>query len=307
MAALLTTTDLALPPHMADGLFKQATEGSTIALLSDQKPMLFGEHEFLDFNIGEAEFVDEGADKDSTPVTKKTKRAKPYKAQITVRFNQEVQWADEDTQLGVLQSVADKMGPKLARALDFGVIHGINPLTGLPVAKMTEFLSQTTNSTVVDPTDTAIALLDEAELLFGNQDSATVANGFALDPAFAGKFRQRATNPDGTVGTTRLFPDFRPGIPVSDIDGIRASVNNTVGARGIAATATNLLGILGDFTGVYWGVQRRVGLETILYGDPDGQGDLKRKNQIAIRAEVVYGWVIRDLNEYFKFTAPVGP
>lgn len=32
-----------------------------------------------------------------------------------------------------------------------------------------------------------------------------------------------------------------------------------------------------------------VPLELIEFGDPDGLGDLKRQNQIAIRAEVVYG------------------
>ena len=33
----------------------------------------------------------------------------------------------------------------------------------------------------------------------------------------------------------------------------------------------------------------------IEYGDPDGGGDLKRNNQVAFRAEVVYGWGIADL------------
>ena len=39
-----------------------------------------------------------------------------------------------------------------------------------------------------------------------------------------------------------------------------------------------------------WGIQRNIPLELIKFGDPDGQGDLKRKNQVALRLEVVYGW-----------------
>ena len=34
--------------------------------------------------------------------------------------------------------------------------------------------------------------------------------------------------------------------------------------------------------------------------DPDGQGDLKRNNQVAFRAEVVYGWGISTLDAFSK-------
>jgi hypothetical protein len=43
----------------------------------------------------------------------------------------------------------------------------------------------------------------------------------------------------------------------------------------------------------------------IRYGDPDGQGDLKRNNQVAFRAEVVYGWGIADLNAFAKIVDAV--
>ena len=36
----------------------------------------------------------------------------------------------------------------------------------------------------------------------------------------------------------------------------------------------------------------------IRYGDPDGNGDLQRNNQVAFRAEVVYGWGIADLSAF---------
>ena len=50
--------------------------------------------------------------------------------------------------------------------------------------------------------------------------------------------------------------------------------------------------------GIRWGVQRDLPLEVITYGDPDGQGDLKRKNQIALRVEIVYGWAVMDLDAF---------
>ncbi|MED6165409.1 hypothetical protein PIB30_099258, partial [Stylosanthes scabra] len=68
---------------------------------------------------------------------------------------------------------------------------------------------------------------------------------------------------------------------------------DTVSGQPEAKTDTKVRGILGDFqNGIRWGVQRNLPLELIRFGDPDGQGDLKRRNQIAIRMEIVYGWYV---------------
>jgi hypothetical protein len=72
-------------------------------------------------------------------------------------------------------------------------------------------------------------------------------------------------------------------------------VNKTVGAVGVAATATTVKAFVGDFSTIRWGIQKSIGLEVIRFGDPDGGGDLKRNNQVAFRAEVVYGWGFGDL------------
>lgn len=79
---------------------------------------------------------------------------------------------------------------------------------------------------------------------------------------------------------------------VSSFNGVAASTSNTVSGRPEAAD-TKVKAIMGDFQGgIRWGVQRDLPLEVITYGDPDGQGDLKRKNQIALRLEIVYGWYV---------------
>jgi len=289
--ASLATSDLSLPVHIAKGMFDSVQEGSSVAVLSGQKPMLFGETQFMTFSLGEAEFVGEGQQKSPTDFDTTVKTVKPYKAQITVRYNEEVKWADEDYQLGVLQDLADQTAPKLARALDFGVFHGISPLQGTAFAAMTEFLSQTTNSVTAagDP----VAELDAAEAaVLGD---GFVPSGAALDPSFAINFR--ALRDDNG---RRIYPDFGLGIPASNLDGYRTSVNNTVSADGVAATATDIKAFVGDFSSIYWGVQKRVGVHLIEYGDPDGQGDLQRNTQPALRAEVVYGWAFRDLDAFAK-------
>jgi hypothetical protein len=203
-------------------------------------------------------------------------------------------WADEDHQLNVVQQILDLIQPALSRALDFGVYHGINPTGGAAVAAMTQKLSATTNSVEYAATDKPYVSLDAADALV--LAASYMPSDIALDPTYAAKFSALR----GTNSEQKLYPNFNLTTAVSDLDGHRASVSRTVGAGGVAATATNVLGFVGDFAAVRWGVQRSLGLEVIRYGDPDGNGDLKRNNQVAFRAEVVYGWGVADLDAFAK-------
>lgn len=288
--AVLSTSALALPDHMTQGLLEKTQYGSTVAQLSGQTPMQFGRTSSMTFSNPKAEFVGEGGQKASSDVTPSTVTINPYKAQVTMRFNEEVQWADEAYQLGVLQQLADKTGPALARALDLGIFHGMNPLSGTAFAPITKYLAQTVNSVELTGTDNGVAVLDSAE-----QIVAGIPTGVAIDPTWGKGFRTlRDTN------GRRIFPDFNLAPGVSDLDGYRASVSDTVSASQEAQSPTGVKAFVGDYSQIVWGIQKEIGVEKILYGDPDGQGDLKRNNQIALRAEIVYGWVIGDLSSFAK-------
>ena len=273
--AVLATGSLNIPIQILDPWLGKVQYGSSIATLSGATPMKFGIGESLSFDIGEAEYVAEGGQKGQSAFTPKTVQVNPFKFHKTVRWNQEVMFADEDHQLGVVAQILDLIQPALSRALDFGVYHGINPATGARVAAMTEFLSQTTNAVEIGAADKPYANIDAA-------DTLVLADGFvprdaAIDPSFAAKFSTLR----GVTTESKLYPNFTLATaPASELDGHRASVSNTVGAVGVAAAATNVKGFVGDFSGIRWGVQKEIGLEIIEYGDPDGQGDLKRKNQI---------------------------
>lgn len=293
--AILSTATLALPDHMTKGLLEKTQYGSAISQLSGSIPLLFGNTSSMTFSNPKAEFVGEGAQKGSSAVTPSTVTVKPYKAQVTMRFNEEVQWADEAYQLGVLQQLADKTGPALARALDLGIFHGLNPLTGTAFAPITKYISQTTNSVELEAATKPMDALDAAEKLVTG-----IPNGVAIDPVWGKGFRTQRD----TLGR-RLFPDFNLQPGVSDLDGYRAAVSDTVSATQEASVATNIKAFAGDFTQIVWGVQKQIGVEKILFGDPDGQGDLKRNNQIALRAEIVYGWVIGDLSTFAKIVDAV--
>jgi hypothetical protein len=297
--AILTTGDLNLPDQILDPWLGRVQSGSTVAALSQAIPMKFGAGTAMTFDIGEAEYVAEGANKGPSTFTPTTQTVTPFKFHKTVRWTHEVKWADEDYQLGVVQSILDQIQPALSRALDYGVYHGINPASGAVVAAMDGNLSDTTNSVEIAGGAAPYTYLDAA-------DALVLADGFvpsdiALDPSLGGSFAALR----GTSSEQRLYPNFRLTGEVSDLDGHRAAVGRTVGAVGTAAVATNVKAFVGDFSAIRWGIQRAIGLEMIEFGDPDGQGDLKRNNQVAFRAEVVYGWGIANLNAFAKIVDAV--
>ena len=286
--AVLATTDITLPTNIAAGLFQKATTGSVVSVLSGSEPMLFGDVDVMTLDsLPRAEYVGEGADKSHTTAGFGTKTIKPHKVQVTMRFNQEVQWADEDYQLGVLTTLANAGGLALARALDLGAIHGVNPLTGDAVSSIPvgDRIATTTNEEAIG---------DDPDLDFENAAGLVIAdgyvpNGVAFDPSFAWTLAT-ARYDDGR----KKFPELGLGINVSAFEGVAASTSTTVSGQP-EADDTGVRAIIGDWSLLRWGVQRRVPVELIQFGDPDGQGDLKRKNQIVMRLEVVYGWAVMDL------------
>ena len=292
--ATLATGSLSIPKQKIAPWLGKISNGSCVASLSAQTPMTFGEGESWTFDIGEAEYVAEGGAKGASTVTPTSKTIKPFKFHKTLRFNEEVLWADEDRQLEVVDEILELIQPALSRALDFGVFHEINPTGGAVVAAMNGGLTDTTNLVEYVAADKPYVSLDAA-------DGLVLADGFvprdiALDPTYAAKFSALR----GTSSEQKLYPNFRLGIETSELDGHRASVSNTVLGTGVLAVDKKVLGYVGDFSAIRWGVQKSIGLEVIKFGDPDGGGDLKRYNQVAFRAEVVYGWGIADLNAFSK-------
>lgn len=301
----IATSGFSLPKHLASGLWKKAQTGSAVSVLSGAEPMLYGETQLMTFTTSpKAEFVAEGGDKGPTDVAHSSKTVVPRKAQVTMRFNEEVQWADEDYQLGVLANLADEGALALARALDLAVIHGINPLDGvaltgspakiLDTANSVEILDGTVGNANVGPdieVESAVGLVIA---------DGFVPNGIAFDPSYAWTLAT-ARYSDGR----KKYPDLGFGVNVTNFEGLRASVSSTVSAPeatvvggAYASTNPNLKAVVGDWGTLRWGVQRNIPVQTILYGDPDGLGDLKRKNQIALRMEVVYGWALMDTSAF---------
>lgn len=282
-----------MPREIADGMVKKTLSTSTIAKLSAQEPMRFGKTDIVTFNdLPRAQFVEENGDKDSTSGSFGSVTAAPHKAQVTMRFSQEVQWADDEHQLGVLRTLASAGADALSRALDLGVFHRINPLNGQAITTWTNYINATTKRVELGKggSDPDADFRAAAGLIINDLDTGVQVTGAALDPKFTWALANLMVKDGAGVTSTPRYPQLGLGADVSSFMGVPVAVGSTVSGLPEAAD-TKVRAIVGDFTGgIRWGIQKELPVELITYGDPDGQGDLKRKNQIALRLEIVYGW-----------------
>ncbi|MEF9876174.1 MAG: phage major capsid protein, partial [Gordonibacter sp.] len=122
----LSTAKLILPREVAKGIIRRSRDTSTIQALSPSTPQLFKDINHIIFSKEpEAEFVAEGAAKSPTSAEFTPVSGGVHKAQVTIRMNEEVQWADEDNQLEIMDAIIDAAGGALGRALDYGIYHAI--------------------------------------------------------------------------------------------------------------------------------------------------------------------------------------
>ena len=290
MANPLLTTTLDLANHTGESWTKNI-RGGVLAKLAPALPQIkVGSTDHFTFTgTPAAELVGEHANKSSNDGTPNKVTAKTYKVQVTYRFSQDLMWADEDYQTGVVNSLVANVATALSRALDLIAIHGVNPKTGEISSSVSDYFDKAGNgvSRVVSTGNAQTDLeLASADL----QGEGYVATGIALDPLYAGQLARTKDSQNRP-----LYPELGLGFGFSTFQGLAAASSDTVsGRQELEAADVSIKAIIGDFRAFQWGVAREVPLETIEYGDPDGLGDLKRTNEIAIRAEAVLGYAIFD-------------
>lgn len=131
------------------------------------------------------------------------------------------------------------------------------------------------------------------------QGSEGVVTGLAMDTEFSTALA-KVTN--GEMGP-KMYPELAWGANPDSINGLKSSVNTTVGAGADEAESKDLV-IIGDFESMFkWGYAKQIPMEIIKYGDPDNSGkDLKGYNQIYLRAEAYIGWGILDAKSFARVT-----
>lgn len=289
MATRTTTTTATFPEKLVADMFNTVVGHSTIAKLSGAKPIPFaGEQVFTFAMNGEVSIVGEGGNKPAGDASFEPKTIRPIKMVYQHRLSNEFVNLADEARIPYLQAFADGFAKKMARGLDISAFHGINP------ADLSDASFKATNSfdglisnvvtyaaaTVDDNIDAAVQMITGAD---------RVVNGLAISPTAGAALAAIKVN--GVV----QYPEYRFGQNPEAFYGMKSDVNNTVNKTGTAAGSVTDQIVVGDFENAFrWGYAKDIPLEVIEYGDPDGQGDLKRTNEIVLRAEAFIGWGILD-------------
>lgn len=290
MSNPLRLAALDLANHTGKSWSKNIRGGVLSALAPTLPDIKVGSTDHFTFTgTPKAELVGESANKSSNDGTPTKVTAKTYKVQITYRFSNEVQWEDEDYQTGIIDALVANVATALSRALDLVAIHGINPKTGEISTSVSNYFDKGGNGVarVVATGDVQADLETAASDL---QGAGYIATGIALDPVFAGQLARKKDSNERP-----LYPELGLGFGFTSFQGLQAASSDTVsGRQELEPSEVSIQAIMGDFNAFQWGIAREVPLELIEYGDPDGLGDLKRTNEVAIRAESVFGFAIFD-------------
>jgi len=286
------------PAELVAEMFSAVQGHSALAKLSGGRPIPFNGETTMVFSMnGEASIVGEGANKPAGDASVAPKTIRPVKFVYQHRVSDEFVYASEEGKLNYLQTFADGFAKKIARGLDIAAMHGINPadLADASFKATNSFDGQVTNvvtyaaANVDANIDAAIATITAAD---------REVNGLALSPTAGSALAAIKVN-----GVAQ-YPEFRFGQNPDAFYGMGSDVNSTVSVTGTASGSDTDHVIVGDFANAFkWGYAKDIPLEVIAYGDPDGLGDLKRTNEVVLRAEAYIGWGILDPASFARVKA----
>ena len=281
-----TTMATNFKPETVKEIFSKVKGHSSIIKLAKQMPVAFSGNDIFIFSLdGEAAIVGEGDQKPAgegnvAPIT-----VNPVKVVYQHRVSDEFLRASEEKALSMLQAFTDGFSKKIGRALDIMAFHGVNPATLTASEKIGQNHLDTCSSVTYTEGQPEAALTD-AIALIGDND----VTGYALSKTFASDLGNYKEN-----GVSQ-FPEFKMGANPGKLVGTACDVNSTV-TKG----NTKALAYVGDFEGAFrWGYADQIPMEVIQFGDPDGQGDLKRTNEVVLRAEAWIGWGILDKEAFAR-------
>lgn len=284
--ATKTTMATNFKPETVKEVFSKVKGHSTLVKLAKQMPVAFSGNDIFTFALdGEVAIVGEGAQKPAGEATVATISVVPIKVVYQHRVSDEFLRASEEKALAMLSAFTDGFAKKIARGIDIMGFHGVNPADLKASDKIgTNHLDTCTSVTYVEgePEDA----LTDAIVLIGDND----VTGYALSKGFAADLGNYKEN-----GISQ-YPEFKMGANPGKLVGTACDVNSTVSKGNDKALA-----YVGDFENAFrWGYADNIPLEVIQFGDPDGQGDLKRTNEVVLRAEAWIGWGILNKDAFSR-------
>lgn len=279
---MATKTNMAtnFKPEVVKEIFSKVKGHSSIIKLAKQMPVAFSGNDIFTFSLdGEVAIVGEGTPKPAGEASVATITVNPIKIVYQHRMTDEFLRASDEKALAMLSSFTEGFAQKIARGVDIMAFHGVNPADLQASGKIGDNHLDTCSSVTYTEGQPENAIND-AILLIGDYD----VTGYALSKELAtalGSYKENGVS---------QYPEFKMGANPGKLVGTACDVNSTVSKGNEKA-----MGYVGDFENAFrWGYADQIPMEVIQYGDPDGQGDLKRNNEIVLRAEAWVGWGILD-------------
>lgn len=274
-----TSAGTKFSPETTKEMFSKVKDHSSLVRLSKQTPLPFSGTDIFTFSLdGEVSIVGEGEQKPAGSATIAPVQMRPLKVLYQHRVSDEFMRCSEEKALNILDAFNDGFAKKIAAGLDIMAFHGVNPATLTASDKIGQNHLDTVKAiTYADNPENA---LNDAVAAMGDYQPT----GYALSKTFGaylGNYKENGVS---------QYPEFKLGANPGNLGGTVCDVNTTVSKGN-----DKVLAYVGDFaTAFKWGYADDVKMEVIQYGDPDGQGDLKRTNEVVIRAEAYIGWAILD-------------
>ena len=276
------------PVACVNDVFNTVKGKSTLAILAQKVPVKFnGNRRFTFAMDGEVNFKGENDLHSAGKVSMTPVDMVPIEVEYGARVSKDFMHAAEEEKLEILKEFNEGFAGKLARGLDIGAFHGVNPRTGNACAQITQHLDKGTKTVSYDAAK-CDDNVDDAIALIGDYD----VTGIAMAKTFSSAM-SKLTGPTGA----KLYPELKWGGQPKEVNGVPTSVNSTVSYNDSIDEA-----IVGDFANaIKWGYAKDVEMEVIPYGDPDNtKVDLQAAGQVYIRATAYIGWAIMDENAFAR-------
>ncbi len=276
------------PAEIATEMFLKVRGHSALAKLAQSEPLPFTGKDIMTFTSSdEAAIVAEGAAKPPFDGANAIVQMRPVKFVFGQRVSSEFVNAAEEVRMQYLRAFAEAFSRKIARGFDVAAMTGKDPKSAAAVASLANNNFHDTVTNVITATagaeDAAIQSAITALMGAGYQ-----AGGIVLTPAMASALA------DIKVNGVPQFPELAWGGNPERVKGLLSDITTALAFDSSADDA-----LVGDFGDAFrWGYAKDLELERIDYGDPDGQGDLKRYNQVYLRTEAYIGWAILDPNAF---------
>lgn len=266
------------PASVVNEVFSLVKGHSSLTKLAKRMPVAFSGNDIFTFNLdGEVSIVGEGGQKPAGSANIGPVNVKPIKVVYQHRVSDEFLKVSEEKQLAMLKAFKEGFSMKIASGLDIMAMHGVNPAT----LEASETIGTNHLDTVQSATLTAgkpETALNAAVKMLGDNDVTGYILGRNMGMEL-GNYKENGVS---------QYPEYKLGGNPGTLGKTPADVNSTVAKGNAKAEA-----YLGDFANAFrWGYADMMPFEVIQYGDPDGQGDLKRQNQVVLRAEAYIGWGI---------------